>query len=140
MKEEIKVYTDGASRGNPGHSGASFVIFNSKNKIIKKFSKYLGVRTNNAAEYSALLFAHKWLLENIEFLNITSVIFYLDSELVVKQMRGEYKIKNRTLLVLSLQIKRIDKDLGCSVIYKHIRREKNSLADILANKAIDQNL
>ncbi|KKQ24896.1 MAG: ribonuclease HI, ribonuclease HI, partial [Microgenomates group bacterium GW2011_GWC1_37_12b] len=89
----IKIFTDGGSRGNPGPAASAFVVFEN-NKILTKEGKFLGNATNNIAEYSALLLAVEWLNKNKLTENIK---FFLDSELIVKQLNKTYKIKNKNL-------------------------------------------
>jgi ribonuclease HI len=125
----LYVYTDGASRGNPGDAGIAYVIFNEKKSIIEKFSQYIGKNTNNVAEYLALLSA----VEKVITYHPEKVFFYLDSELVVKQLNGEYKIKNVKLIELYKKIKEMLKHCDCEFI--HIPRELNKYADKLAKEA-----
>ena len=127
----IKIFTDGASRGNPGKAGAGFVIMDSSNNIIKKGNKFLGIKTNNEAEYIALILA----LESINLKNLNEIELYLDSELVVKQIKGEYKVKNARLKELYKKV--ISLLSGHNYKITHIPRGKNSIADNLANEAID---
>ena len=95
MKNKILVYCDGGSRGNPGKSASAFVVEES-GKIIYSSAKYLGIATNNYAEYGAVLSAINWLREN-KTSQTKEIIFILDSELVVKQINGLYKVKNTKL-------------------------------------------
>ena len=90
-KNDLKIFCDGGARGNPGPAAAAFVVF-SGNKTLAKEGKYLGSTTNNQAEYNAVLLAMKWLLKNKSNIDGKKVDFYLDSELVVKQLMGEYKV------------------------------------------------
>ena len=130
----LKVYTDGGSRGNPGPSASAFVVLAGE-KIIYKGSKFLGKRTNNQAEYNAVIIALKWLSKNSG--QGKKVLFYLDSELVVRQLTGVYKIKDLKLGKLAEQIKLIESKLDLVVSYTSIVREKNQLADKLVNKELD---
>lgn len=128
------LYIDGASRGNPGLAGAG--IFLSKNhEVVAKNSYFLGPKTNNQAEYLALIYGLKVLMEQMPEKK-DHLTIYSDSELLVRQMKGIYKIKNQDL-------KKLYDDamaLLCGMNYKieHIRREKNTIADYLANRALDQ--
>jgi ribonuclease HI len=130
-----QVYFDGASRNNPGLAGAGVVV-RKNGSIIKKAFRFLGEKTNNEAEYEAIILS----LEVLEKINIkpAEVRFIGDSQLVVKQLAGEYKIKNERLKKLYWQIREKILSLGISAQFEHIRREKNSAADKLANKAIDK--
>jgi len=98
---ELKIYCDGGARGNPGPAAGAFVVL-ADNKEIAAEGKSFRVATNNEAEYGAVIMAMTWLLKN----NAASVVFYLDSELVVKQLNGVYKIKSKKLLPLAAKIKK----------------------------------
>lgn len=134
----INIYTDGGARGNPGPAGAGYVI-SINNKELHRGNKYLGIKTNNQAEYLALIEAVNWLLENRKNMDIAKVNFFLDSELVVRQVRGEYKVKNEGLKSLHKEV--ISKLSKFSVSYSitYVPREKNKIADQLVNKAVDDN-
>ena len=140
MENKIKIYCDGGSRGNPGKSASAFVV-EEENKIIYSEAKYLGVATNNFAEYSAVLSALYWLKANKQELK-KEIIFILDSELVAKQINGEYKIKNKKLKEIYLEVKNILKNLlppqgKQKIIFKNVTREKNKMADFLVNRKLD---
>jgi len=133
-KSEIIIYTDGGARGNPGPAGCGAVITDNTGQVLMKKMKYLGKMTNNQAEYQGLLLG----LENaIKEYNPQKLVCYADSELMVKQMRGEYKIKNTELRILHGQALNFIKNTP-KVEFKHIRRAKNSAADALANQAMDK--
>ena len=132
----IEIYSDGASKGNPGPAGAAAVIFMNGKKLTQ-VSKYLGIRTNNFAEYAALILAFKYLLKNKSVLIFAKEIrVFADSKLLIEQASGNWKVKNENIKKLFELLKSVEKELGIPVKYKHINREKNSLADSLANKAI----
>ncbi len=129
---KVKLYIDGASRGNPGESGIGVVVYDESDEILEQQQCYLGSRvTNNQAEYKALLFGLD-LISN--FANEVEV--YSDSELLVRQMMGEYKIRNTDLKTLYNQAVSKLKRFAGSRFY-HIPRTDNRLADQLANAAID---
>ena len=131
----VQLFSDGASRGNPGHAGAGIAIQDEKGNELVGASQYLGQCTNNEAEYRALLFG----LEKCAEFGSGSLKIHLDSELIVKQIRGEYKVKHPNLKLLYQ--KTIQKLSGfASFSITHVRREKNSRADELANRAIDDHL
>lgn len=136
MSETINVFTDGASRGNPGLAGIGIVICDGNNEISESHGKFIGNYTNNSAEYLALIESVK-ILRN-SGLKFRHVNFYLDSELVVRQIRGEYKIKHSDLIKLSLEFWKEIKLLDKNFSIHHIPREKNKAADKLANEAIDE--
>ena len=138
MTNVLKINTDGGARGNPGPSASAFVV-TCENKIIYTGSKYLGKTTNNIAEYTAVVLAVNWLKENYAKHNCDKVAFYLDSELVVKQLNGTYKIKNKELIKLSTEVKSLINDLPIAVSFNFVYREENKEADGLVNKEIDEN-
>ena len=129
----IKIYTDGASRGNPGLSGAGFVIYNSQNRIIGEYCKFLGRATNNQAEYQALILA----LKKAKKLKAHIIECYSDSKLMVEQLNRNYKIKNSGLIPLFIKVWNL-KRFFRQVSFHYIPREKNKKADKLANKAFDE--
>lgn len=130
---KLITYTDGGARGNPGPAGIGAVIYNEKYGVIAEISRYLGVATNNQAEYQALIAAFKKAKE----LGATELDCYLDSELVVKQLRHEYKVKNKDLAPLFLTVYNLALNFQ-KITYTHIPREKNQAADKLANEAMDR--
>jgi len=129
--ENFKLYTDGASRGNPGLAGAGFVLLDGANNELLSGKKFLGEKTNNEAEYYALILA----LEKISEIGINKIDIFLDSELIVKQLKGEYKVKNKRLIKLYDRVKNLLRNFEYTV--SHVKREKNKVADKLANEAID---
>jgi ribonuclease HI len=132
MKKLI-IYTDGGARGNPGPAGIGAVIYDEKQRVVAEISEYLGVATNNQAEYRALLAA----LKKAQSLEATELEFYLDSELVVKQLNREYKVKNKDLAPLFLTIHNLSLSFK-KITYTHVPRERNKEADQLANEAMDR--
>jgi len=135
---KVIIYTDGGSRGNPGNAGVGVVITNEKGQILKKASKSIGVATNNFSEYEAVItaFAELKKLFGKNALNM-SFEFRLDSELVQKQLSGEYQIKEEKLYPQFIKIWNLRVKDFPKTIFKHIRREENNLADGLANEAMD---
>ncbi len=127
---EIRV--DGASRGNPGLAGAGAVIRDPGGVVARELRKYLGVMTNNMAEYSALVMA----LSEAKAMGVAEVEVFADSELMVKQLNGKYKVKSADLLPLYNQASSLLKGFRRYKIV-HVYREENSAADKLANEAID---
>lgn len=138
MKENtIFINTDGGSRGNPGKSACAFVVkFNSK--IIKHQSVFIGISTNNIAEYQAVLIALQWLVKNGENTRYNNAQFLIDSELVVKQLNGIYKIKNLNIQKLVMEIKKLESIINIPINFKNIPREQNKIADSLVNKELDK--
>ena len=137
--EKIIVYCDGGSRGNPGKSAAAFVV-KINGKTVKYGSVFLGIATNNVAEYSAVILALDWLVENSDIrCQMSDIGFVLDSQLVVRQLTGVYKVKNKKLKELFIKIKNLENQLGTKIYFTSVSREKNILADSLVNQELDKN-
>jgi len=137
--KKIIIYTDGGSRGNSGKAAIGVVFCNEKDQPIKKFGEYLGDNiTNNEAEYSAVIFALKKFkaVFGKAIAQTSELEMRADSELVVKQLNGEYKIENEKIQGFFMEIWNLKMDFE-SVKFKHIPREKNSEADKLVNQALD---
>jgi ribonuclease HI len=130
---KARLFTDGGARGNPGPAAAAFVLEAEDGTVLDARGEAIGVATNNVAEYRALVAG----LEKAAELGVEDLEVVSDSELLVKQMRGEYKIKNAALIDLSLEAKRNERKIG-AVRYTAVRREHNELADRLVNDALDQ--
>lgn len=135
MARDLRVYTDGASRGNPGHAGLGVVILDAAGATLEERRGYLGLCTNNVAEYRALLDA----LEALPRHEPARVVFHLDSELVVRQINGQYKVKDLKMQELHALVKRALATLPAWTV-KHVARAENGRADALANAAIDEAL
>lgn len=131
-KSPLIIYCDGGSRGNPGPSASGFVIFDNKERLLFEDGKYLGITTNNQAEYQAVKFALEKALE----MNATHLQFRLDSQLVVNQLTGLYQIKNRDLWPIHAHIKTLISRFE-KVSFIHVRREFNKDADLIVNKILD---
>lgn len=135
---KVKVFTDGGSRGNPGPGGAGVVVYDKKTeKVIFKKAEFLGVVTNNEAEYQAFIASLKWLGENLNNKKIDEVFFFLDSKLVVEQINKNWKIKNNKLKKLVTQSWQLLEDLAVPYSIQHVGRENNQEADVLVNQALD---
>ncbi len=131
----LNIFTDGASKGNPGKAGAGVAIY-SKGDLVDTISSYLGIKTNNEAEYFALIRALEWIDEKKKKgIRIERVNVFADSQLVVKQMKGEYKVKAEKVIPLYEYAKSLCE--GLEIKFNWIRREENSVADELANKALE---
>jgi len=141
QKSFLTIHTDGGSRGNPGLAACAFVS-EYDGKIIEERSRFLDTATNNVAEYQGVILALEWLLENKpvydEVLSYNEVLFLLDSELVVKQLTGLYKIKNHDLLTLSIRINRQMIRFGIKIHFRNVPREQNKRADFLVNEELDK--
>lgn len=131
--DRITIYTDGGSRGNPGPGGAAYILKDADGNIVAGRGCYLKKTTNNVAEYTALLGSLKAVAE----MGMDNISIYSDSELMVKQINGQYKVKNANLKILYSQCIRLLSGIKSWQI-NHIRREKNEEADALANRAMDK--
>jgi ribonuclease H / adenosylcobalamin/alpha-ribazole phosphatase len=128
----VKLFTDGGARGNPGPAAYGYVLEADDGTVLAAHGEKIGVATNNVAEYSALIAGLEKALE----LGLPRVDVISDSELLVKQMRGEYRVKNEALRELNEQAARLARRIG-EVTYSAVRREHNELADRLVNEALD---
>jgi ribonuclease HI len=137
MKEDsLKVFCDGGARGNPGPAACAFVVY-SRGEIIFKQAFFLGKATNNIAEYSAVINALSWIKKNPDVVGDSHIHFFLDSELVVRQLSMVYKVKNENLKKLFVETKTIEGLLKNKIIYNHVYRSKNAVADELLNLELD---
>jgi ribonuclease HI len=134
-EDELRIYTDGGSRGNPGPSASGFVIKNSNEKVIFNKGVYLGIATNNQAEYLALKFA----IEKALTYKPKKLVIFMDSLLIINQMKGTFKIKNQDLLKIYNDIKGLLEKVD-EKTFTHIPRELNKLADTEVNIALDKAL
>jgi ribonuclease HI len=129
---KARLFTDGGARGNPGPAAYGFVLETEDGTVIAAEGGAIGVATNNVAEYSGLVAGLRKALE----LHVPDVEVVSDSELLVKQMRGEYRVKNEALRALFVEASTLARDLQ-SVEYRHVKRAHNELADRLVNEALD---
>ena len=129
---KARLYTDGGARGNPGPAAYGYVLEAEDGTLLAAEGEAIGVATNNVAEYRGLLAG---LTRAIE-LAVPEVEVRSDSQLMVKQMKGEYRVKNEALRVLSIEAARLARQLD-HVEYVHVMRERNELADRLVNEALD---
>lgn len=132
---KLKVFIDGASRGNPGKGACAVVMFDEKGEIVMEEGKYLGKCTNNFAEYNALILA----LSASDKIGVHTLEIFSDSELLVKQFNGDYKIKDKDLLNLMLKIKKETSKFD-SVSLSHVPRKMNSHANKLVNKILNKSI
>lgn len=133
MDNKLIIYTDGGARGNPGPAGIGFVIYDEHSNILKNVGMFIGTATNNQAEYKALIAA----LQEANRLGGQKIVCHLDSELVVRQLTGKYKIKEAGLKPLAAQALALTRKF-LQVEFRHVPREKNKLADELVNEALDE--
>lgn len=138
--EKIICYTDGGARGNPGIAGAGVFISNEAGERLKEVSEFLGKQTNNFAEYSAVILALKTVKAMVPKKGTKNiqVEIRMDSELVKKQLSGEYQIKEPTLFPLFMNIWNLRVTDFPHIFFTHVPREKNKDADRLANEAMDK--
>lgn len=136
--QKLLIYTDGGARGNPGPAGIGAVIFDEGGKPLKEISKYIGEQTNNFAEYEALIEALKAAKELFgERLRDMQLEVRMDSELVVRQLSGLYKVKEPTLKEKFAEVAKFRLEDCPNIIFAHVLRGKNAHADELVNRAID---
>lgn len=133
MSNELKIYTDGGSRGNPGPAAFGVAITDESGRVLGKYSKYLGETTNNQAEYQAIHFA----LSKAKEMKANEVEIYSDSELIVNQLNQNYKIKNQDLGVWFLKIWNLRQEIG-KVRFIYVPRSENREADRLVNRELDK--
>jgi ribonuclease HI/ADP-ribose pyrophosphatase YjhB (NUDIX family) len=132
-KDVVTIFSDGGSRGNPGPSAAGFVVLDASQQVVAQGGEYLGITTNNQAEYHGVRLG----LEKAIELNYKRVDFKIDSMLVVNQMKGFYKIKNRELWPIHERIRELMEQFD-KVTFNHVMREFNQLADGMVNKTLDE--
>jgi ribonuclease HI len=133
MTAKLIVYTDGGARGNPGPAAVGVVIYDLNQREVERFGKHIGTTTNNQAEYRALIAA----LEIAAKLGATNLVVNMDSELVVRQLQGKYKVREEGLKPLAEEVLALTSKFS-QVEFHHIPREKNKLADQLVNEALDK--
>ena len=133
-EKNYKLFSDGACRGNPGIGGAGAVIKDARENVVWEGKEYLGHCTNNIAEYRALILGLKGALAQ----GYKSLVVYMYSELLAKQIDGSYRVKNENLQILMKDVRNLLASFN-SVVVKHVPRLHNSHADKLANLAIDEN-
>lgn len=129
--DKVVVYCDGGSRGNPGPSALGVVIKTIKGEIIEEIGEYLGIQTNNYAEYSAVIAA----IDKLSELDVKEADFYLDSELAVRQLNGQYKVKNEGLKALHSKV--LNSIGTMNISFTHVYREDNKEADAMVNQVLD---
>lgn len=133
--DRVKIFGDGGSRGNPGPSASGFVVYDMEDNVLVDKGIYLGVTTNNQAEYTSL----KLALEECKKMGVQEVQVFMDSLLVINQMKGIFKVKNRDLWPLHDAIKQLAKGFK-KVEFNHVPRELNKAADAAVNRALDDHL
>lgn len=139
---ELVVFTDGGSRGNPGPAAAGGVVYQERKDgvVLYEFSEYLGVGTNNEAEYTALLNSIEWVVGHAGELQPTQCTWHLDSKLVVEQINKNWKIKEPRMKVFAQKCWDLLDSLGFSCKVQYVPRAENAVADALVNQALDANM
>jgi ribonuclease HI len=137
MKHTIKIHTDGGARGNPGPAGIGIVI-DGLSIGKQKFGQYIGETTNNEAEYRALIIALEKFIPLSVGEEIERIECYADSELMVKQLNGEYKVKDTNIRGFFMEILALKSQIEVPITFNHIPRARNSEADEMVNVALDE--
>ncbi|HUV72412.1 MAG TPA: ribonuclease HI family protein [Clostridia bacterium] len=141
LKQSLYINTDGGARGNPGPAAIGVYIRDYQGREIAKFGKRIGKTTNNVAEYQAVIEALKWLEENKERFNaVLKINFFIDSNLVVNQLRGLFKVKEPHLKKLFLKIKFLERKIDSAIYYQYVPRQKNRIADALVNRTLSTSI
>ncbi len=128
----LRIYTDGGSLNNPGPAAYAFAVYRD-NELIYSEGKAIGVATNNVAEYTGLIKMLEWLKSHSQN---DAVVVFSDSQLMVNQVNGLFKVKNAAIREFILKIRGLEQEIGLTIVYKHIPREKNSFTDSLVKKAL----
>ena len=148
MGKGLSIYCDGGARGNPGLAAIGFVVYKDR-KIIHKSSKKIGETTNNVAEYQAVIAALDWLINQSTIPGLafgspragshlpSAISFYLDSQLIVNQLNGNFKIKNSNLQKLIVRAKNLERKINEEISYSYVSRRRNNIADALVNQALN---
>lgn len=129
----LNIFCDGGARGNPGPAAYGFVVLEN-GKVLHEEGEYIGIATNNFAEYTAVIAALKWLTRSYKGEDLN---FFLDSQLVVSQLSGLYKVKNAAIRNLVFEVRTLENEFG-QIKYNHVKREQNKEADRLVNLALDK--
>ena len=139
-KQALLIFTDGGARGNPGPAAIGFIIKDNHGSILIEQGKYIGQTTNNVAEYQAVVEALTWLKNNFKMKELLSnqIDFFLDSNLVVNQLNGRFKIKDTKLKNLIIKVRSLEKEISEKIFYHFIPRQKNHHADFLVNQTLDK--
>ena len=131
----FKIYCDGGARGNPGPAATAFVVYDDAGNLQYKCGKFLGEKTNNEAEYEAVIEALSYLRS---LRGLSGVCFFLDSSLVVNQLNGVFKVKEARLRELLMKVRELESRLSpIQITYSHVPREQNAEADALVNATLD---
>jgi ribonuclease HI len=137
--KKIILHTDGGARGNPGPAGAGYVLFDEHGTTLQEGSQFLGHRTNNFAEYTAVILGLEMIKQYFgqEVTKDLSVVVRMDSELVCRQLNGVYRVKDPSMRMLYTQVQELCTSNFPHIVFEHVRREHNKHADKLSNVAMD---
>lgn len=136
---KVITYTDGGSRGNPGPAASGIFITTDKDRELTSFGTFLGIQTNNYAEYTAIIEALSWIVQNRQSLgSIEEIECRMDSQLACRQLTGVYKVKHPQIKPLFTQVQQLQQALAVPFRFIHIPREQNSFADAEVNNALDK--
>lgn len=139
MNSEIRIFTDGGARGNPGPAAIGVYVEDSMGRQLAGIGKTIGIATNNTAEYKAVIEALDWIIESRKILSKdVRILFFLDSLLVCSQIRGTFKVKAVNLKSLLGEVRLKEAHIKLPISYSHVLREKNQNADRLVNAALDR--
>ncbi|TMB27227.1 MAG: ribonuclease HI family protein [Deltaproteobacteria bacterium] len=133
--KRVRVFSDGAARGNPGPAGAGAVVLDPRGRVLARVGKFLGKQTNNVAEYEGVILG----LKSAKELGATEVEVRADSLLLIRQLEGAYQVKNAALKALHAKAKQLLRSFE-RVDLRHVPREENTLADEMSNRAIDERM
>lgn len=134
MDNDLIIFTDGGARGNPGPAAIGVFITDVQGNPLLKLGKKIGETTNNTAEYCAVIEALKWIVSHQKGKNV-NIKFFLDSNLVVNQLNGIFKVKQSHLRDLLFQVRKLEQEIEGKISYRFISREKNKTADFLVNSS-----
>lgn len=135
--EKISIFCDGGAIGNPGRAASAFAVY-LDSRLYDKRSISIGFATNNVAEYQAVIFALRWLIDNSKIIENFPIHFFLDSQLVVNQLGGKFKIKSQKLIKLVIIVRELEKKISNKIVYNFIPRTKNTFADSLVESIISK--
>ncbi len=143
MKNTLLIHTDGGARGNPGPAAVGVLVKDESGRVLARFGRKIGSTTNNVAEYRAVIEALEWIKKNLGSSagkSVFQIKFFLDSTLVVNQLNGIFKIKEKHLRDLIIQVRKLEQEIGGNVSYHYVSREENKVADLLVNQALDSSI
>lgn len=135
---ELVIHCDGGARGNPGLAAAAYIIVDQTGRPITQSGVFLGEKTNNEAEYYGVIGALSWVVSHHTKIDPQAITIYLDSNLLVNQLSGTYRVKSASLQQLVIKVKMLEHSIGKPIRYTHVLRENNKDADRLVNQTLDR--